>query len=102
MELNKIYNEDCRLTLDRIPDGSISLLLQDTPFGVTLTVIRLASGSNFSDIEEGGFICATSGFLNWVVMMKNVRSKNVTSHIAVISRATPCLFGLILAIVLSI
>jgi site-specific DNA-methyltransferase (adenine-specific) len=35
MELNKIYNEDCHTTLLRLKDGSIDLLLQDTPFGVT-------------------------------------------------------------------
>ena len=35
MELNKIYNEDCLETMKRIPDGSIDLLLQDTPFGCT-------------------------------------------------------------------
>ena len=30
-----LYNEDCRETMKRIPDGSIDLLLQDTPFGCT-------------------------------------------------------------------
>ena len=35
MEINKIYNEDCLETLRRLPDNSIDLLLQDTPFGVT-------------------------------------------------------------------
>lgn len=29
------YNEKCEVTLKRIADGSIDLLLQDTPFGVT-------------------------------------------------------------------
>lgn len=33
--LIKIYNEDCRDTMTRIPNGSIDLLLQDTPFGCT-------------------------------------------------------------------
>lgn len=35
MDLNKIYNEDCKETMKRIPDRSIDLLLQDTPFGCT-------------------------------------------------------------------
>lgn len=35
MELNRIYNEDCKDTLQRIPDKCIDLLLQDTPFGCT-------------------------------------------------------------------
>lgn len=35
MELNKIYFEDCMETMKRIPNGSIDLLLQDTPFGCT-------------------------------------------------------------------
>lgn len=35
MEINKVYNEDCRETMKRMEDGSIDLLLQDTPFGVT-------------------------------------------------------------------
>ena len=30
-----LYNEDCSETMKRIPDGSIDLLLQDTPFGCT-------------------------------------------------------------------
>lgn len=30
-----LYNEDCSRTLKRIPDGSIDLVLQDTPFGCT-------------------------------------------------------------------
>lgn len=30
-----LFNEDCRETMKRIPDGSVDLLLQDTPFGCT-------------------------------------------------------------------
>lgn len=30
-----LYNEDCLETMKRIPDGSVDLLLQDTPFGCT-------------------------------------------------------------------
>lgn len=30
-----LFNEDCRETMKRIPDGSIDLILQDTPFGCT-------------------------------------------------------------------
>lgn len=33
--LNKIFNEDCYQTLQRLADGTVDLLLQDTPFGVT-------------------------------------------------------------------
>lgn len=33
--LNKIFNEDCYQTLQRLGDGTVDLLLQDTPFGVT-------------------------------------------------------------------
>ena len=35
MQLNTIFNEDCLETMKRIPDGSIDLLLQDMPYGVT-------------------------------------------------------------------
>lgn len=31
----ELFNEDCEKTLGRLEDGSIDLLLQDTPFGVT-------------------------------------------------------------------
>jgi site-specific DNA-methyltransferase (adenine-specific) len=31
----QLYNEDCIETMKRIPDGSIDLLLQDPPYGVT-------------------------------------------------------------------
>lgn len=34
-ERNKIYNEDCYQTLQRLETGAVDLLLQDTPFGVT-------------------------------------------------------------------
>jgi site-specific DNA-methyltransferase (adenine-specific) len=30
-----LFNEDCRESMKRIPDGSVDLLLQDTPFGCT-------------------------------------------------------------------
>lgn len=35
MEINKIYNENCLVTLGRMKTGSIDLLLQDTPYGTT-------------------------------------------------------------------
>tara|TARA_R110002096_G_scaffold129211_2_gene277889 strand:+ start:19 stop:768 length:750 start_codon:yes stop_codon:yes gene_type:complete len=31
----QLYNENCKETLKRLPDGSIDLMLQDTPFGIT-------------------------------------------------------------------
>ncbi len=33
--INRIFNEDCSNTLMRIEDGTIDLLIQDPPFGVT-------------------------------------------------------------------
>lgn len=33
--INKIRNEDCLSTLQLLPNGSVDLLLQDTPFGCT-------------------------------------------------------------------
>ena len=35
MEINKIYYEDCKDTLKRIPDNSIDLMLTDPPYNVT-------------------------------------------------------------------
>lgn len=35
MELNKIYNEDCRVGMSRIPDKSIDAVICDLPYGVT-------------------------------------------------------------------
>lgn len=35
IEMNRVYCEDCYDTLLRVPDGSIDLLCQDTPFGCT-------------------------------------------------------------------
>jgi len=35
MELNKIYNEDCREILPLLPDKSIDLVLTDPPYGIT-------------------------------------------------------------------
>lgn len=35
MKSIEMYNEDCLVTLQRLRDGEVDLLLQDTPFGVT-------------------------------------------------------------------
>jgi DNA modification methylase len=35
MEVNKIYNEDCLIGMDKIPDGSIDMILCDLPYGTT-------------------------------------------------------------------
>ena len=35
MQLNKIYNEDCLVGMDRIPDGSVDMILTDLPYGTT-------------------------------------------------------------------
>ena len=35
MELNKIYNEDCLIGMQRIPDKSIDMILCDLPYGTT-------------------------------------------------------------------
>lgn len=34
-EVNVIYNEDCLIGMDRIPDKSVNLILTDPPYGVT-------------------------------------------------------------------
>jgi site-specific DNA-methyltransferase (adenine-specific) len=33
IELNKIYNEDCRITMAKIPDNSIDFIFTDPPYG---------------------------------------------------------------------
>ena len=33
--LNKIFNEDCLIGMQKIPDGSIDMILADLPFGIT-------------------------------------------------------------------
>lgn len=35
MELNRIYNEDCLVGMNRIPDKSIDMILTDLPYGTT-------------------------------------------------------------------
>ena len=35
MELNKIYNKDCLEGMERIPDGSVDMILCDLPYGTT-------------------------------------------------------------------
>ncbi len=50
-----------------------------------------------ADMDEGVSISAASCDLNVAVMMKNVRSKNATSVIAVISVVGGCFFGLTFA-----
>ncbi len=35
MEINKIYNEDCLIGMNRIPDKSIDMILCDLPYGTT-------------------------------------------------------------------
>lgn len=31
----KLYNGDCLIELDKIPDGSVDLILTDVPYGIT-------------------------------------------------------------------
>ena len=33
IEIDKIYNEDCLIGMDRIPDGSVDMILCDLPYG---------------------------------------------------------------------
>ena len=35
MDLNVIYNEDCLIGMQRIPDKSVDMILCDLPYGVT-------------------------------------------------------------------
>ncbi|WYJ89905.1 site-specific DNA-methyltransferase (adenine-specific) [Enterococcus sp. 9E7_DIV0242] len=35
IELNKIYNEDCLIGMQRIPDKSVDMILTDLPYGTT-------------------------------------------------------------------
>lgn len=35
MKKNVIYNEDCLIGMDRIPDGSVDMILTDLPYGTT-------------------------------------------------------------------
>lgn len=35
MELNKIYNEDCLVGMNKVPDKSVDLILCDLPYGTT-------------------------------------------------------------------
>lgn len=35
MEVDRIYNEDCLVGLNRLPDGVIDMVLTDLPFGTT-------------------------------------------------------------------
>ena len=37
IELNKIYNEDCLLTMSRMEDKSIDLIVTDPPYGIAIT-----------------------------------------------------------------
>ena len=36
MELNKIYNEDCIVGMEKIEDGSVDLLLTDPPYNISM------------------------------------------------------------------
>ena len=47
MELNKIYNKDCRDGLKQLADKSIDLCLTDFPYGVGVDY-----GESFSDTQE--------------------------------------------------
>lgn len=47
MELNKIYNEDCLVGLNRINNNSVDLLLTDPPYNVSMK-------SNFSSMGRTG------------------------------------------------
>lgn len=49
LELNKIYNEDCLITMSKMEDKSIDLVLTDPPYGVNLNY------DIYKDTEEKWF-----------------------------------------------
>lgn len=75
MELNKIYNEDCVLTLHNMPEESISLTVTSPPYGE----IRSYKGHyefQFQEIAQQLFrVTKQGGVVVWVV---NDQTKNGT------------------------
>ena len=56
MELNKIYNEDCIVGMEKIEDGSVDLLLTDPPYNISMksnfhTMGR--TGVDFGEWDKG-------------------------------------------------
>ena len=55
IELNRIYNENCMITMSKMDNKSIDLILTDPPYGVGIKY------DNYNDTEE-----------NWFDLMSNV------------------------------
>ena len=71
MELNKIYNEDCIVGMEKIEDGSVDLLLTDPPYNISMKSNFHTMGRTGVDFGEGdkGFDQRTW----WEVALKKVR-----------------------------
>ena len=52
MELNKIYNEDCIVGMEKIEDGSVDLLLTDQPYNISMKSNFHTMGRTGVDIGE--------------------------------------------------
>lgn len=50
MKLNTIYNEDCLVGMNRIPDKSVDMILCDLPYGTT-AIACLNTNRNYIGFE---------------------------------------------------
>lgn len=78
--INKIHNEDCLVTLKRIPDNSIDAVIIDPPYGVlkhkieTELNIDLLFSEYYRILKNDSFICffgQMPTITNWIVSATN-------------------------------
>jgi DNA modification methylase len=83
LELNKIYNEDCLITMSKMEDKSIDIVLTDPPYGINVgTPVRerereLKSGLPQSPLVKVGIKGLSIPKVIRGLMTEQPRQKNV-------------------------
>lgn len=80
MELNKIYNEDCLIGMEKIPDKSVDMILCDLPYGTTAA--RWDNVINFDELwrqyervikDNGAIVLTASGAFTHHLINSNMK-----------------------------
>lgn len=68
MEINKIYNEDCFLTLDRMDEKSIDLILTSPPYNISRVGDKDPYDNRYDYYEDGK---TNEEYLSWTIELFN-------------------------------
>ena len=81
MEINKIYNEDCLIGMQRIPNGSVDAIICDLPYNMTklswdsiIPYNKLWKEYNRIIKKNGNIILFSSGLFTYKLIESNIKN----------------------------